>query len=66
MYSKMSKKDYFNKYLKMIISPLNSELNGEAIWNKLESYHLNKYGANRYKSYGVFRKEKSKYYASNR
>jgi hypothetical protein len=36
MYSKMSKKDYFNKYLKMIISPINSELNGEAIWNKLE------------------------------
>ena len=62
----MSKKDYFNKYLKMVISPLYSELNGEAIWNKLESYHLTKYGSNRYKSYSSFKKEKSKYYAINR
>lgn len=62
----MSKKEYFDKYLKMIGSPLNAKLNGEAIWEKLEIYHLFKYGVNRYKSYSSFKKEKSKFYKINR
>lgn len=62
----MSKKKYFDKYLQMIILPLNAKLNGEAIWLKLENYHINKYGINRYKSYSSFKKEKSKFYAKNR
>lgn len=66
MYSKMSKKEYFDKYLKMILSPVNAKINGEAVWNKLEVYHLGKFGANRYKSYSSFKKEKSKFYAKNR
>jgi hypothetical protein len=66
MYSKMSKKEYFDKYLKMIVLPDNAKLNGEAIWQKLELYHLLKYGVNRYKSYSSFKKEKSKFYKINR
>jgi hypothetical protein len=66
MYSKMSKKEYFDKYLKMIVLPDNAKLNGEAIWQKLELYHLSKYGVNRYKSYSSFKKEKSKFYKINR
>lgn len=62
----MSKKEYFDKYLKMIGSPLNAKLNGEAIWQKLEIYHLFKYGVNRYKSYSSFKKERSKFYKINR
>lgn len=62
----MSKKEYFNKYLKMIVLPDNAKLNGEAIWQKLEIYHLLKYKVHRYKSYSSFKKEKSKFYKINR
>jgi hypothetical protein len=62
----MNKKNYFNRYLKMVVKEKNWNKNGEAIWKELEEWHLNKYGFNHYKSYSHFRKEKSIYYASCR
>lgn len=62
----MTKKQYFDKYYKMLLLPKNAELNGEAIWVKLETTHINKYGCNKYKSYNTFKKEKSKYHKNFR
>ena len=59
---KMSQTKYFEKFLKMMLLPKNREKNGEQIWKELELHHFEKYGCNRYKSYGSFKKEKTKYY----
>jgi hypothetical protein len=66
MCGKMKKKQYFDKYLKLLLLPQNAELNGQQVWIKLEAQHICKYGVCRYKSYNSFKKEKSKYYSLNR
>jgi len=50
----------------MVVNEKNRDKNGEAIWNELEEWHLKKFGFNRFKTYGHFRKEKSIYHASYR
>jgi hypothetical protein len=62
----MNKQEYFNRYLKMVVNEKNRDKNGETIWMELEEWHLKKFGFNRFKSYGHFRKEKSIYHASFR
>lgn len=66
MGSIITKRRYFDKYLKMILAPKNRERNGEAIWKDLEEWHFLKTGENKYKTYGTFRKEKSIFHANNR
>lgn len=62
----LGKIEYFEKFFKLLANPKRPEYTGEDCWNDLELWHEKRTGERKYKTYQVFRNEKSKYIAWER
>jgi hypothetical protein len=55
----ITKYKYFEKFSKLLFR--NPDKNGEKVWELLEIWHTETMGKPRFKTYGTFKKEKSKF-----